>query len=179
MQTTAHHIGSSCQQRKQKNWNHHLYFYISMYIHYMIHVSINFPPSRKMHMKHFSRFTGLAIWAYSFFFQFFRCLHLPSFLPLIFTHKIHSQNTKIIWDHPPSMVHPAWLEAEQQKLAVKHMGRFHRDEISVAEVFLWNACLVNIHEYWVLPCWLRLVVSCNDKVSTTNHLKPLADVCHG
>lgn len=105
MQKTAHHIGSSCQQRKQKNWNHHLYFYISMYIHYMIHVSINFPPSRKMHMKHFSRFTGLAIWAYSFFFQFFRCLHLPSFLPLIFTHKTpkSSEITRPAWYIQPGL----------------------------------------------------------------------------
>lgn len=111
-------------------------------------------------------------------FIFLSVFSMSSFA-LLSAFDFHSQNTKIIWDHPPSMVHPAWLEAEQQKLAVKHMGRFHRDEISVAEVFLWNACLVNIHEYWVLPCWLRLVVSCNDKVSTTNHLKPLADVCHG
>lgn len=134
-ETYTHRIGSSPQQWKQKNWNHHLYLYISMYIHYMIHVSINFPPSRKMNIKHFSRFTGLAIWAYSFFFQFFD-VTFALLSALIFTHKTPN-HLRSPAQHGTSSLTSAWSLKMNSKNSPKHMGRFRGMKFP-AEVFLWE-----------------------------------------
>lgn len=138
----THHIGSSCQQWKQKNWNHHLHFYISMYIHYMIHLSINFPPSRKMNIKHFSRFTSLAIWAYSCFFQFFD-VTFALLSALIFTHKTPN-HLRSPAQHGTSSLTSAWSLPAEQRIFAKKYGKIFEGWNFLPRFFLWNACLVNV-----------------------------------
>ena len=149
-----------------------------MYIHYMIHVSINFPPSRKMNIKHFSRITGLAIFQHIHFSFSFFDVTFALLSALIFTHKTPNHLRSPAQHGTSSLASGLKRSQLNSEFSPKNRGRFPGMKFPAEVFFLWNACLVNI-----LAKGFALLIQVGGELQwqTTQpyHVKPLADVCHG